>query len=107
MQYYHHFDPGFGPWAPSPVAQLLYFGLSNLFWIGLVGILLWGAIRSLHYQDRASLPSQAEEPSAMELLRRRYVLGEIDVATFEEMLQELLESEHLERPYRIQPPSLL
>ena len=108
MHMYHHFDPGPSPWAPSPFAQLLYFGFSNLFWIGLLGILLWSAIRSLHYQDRASsLPRQAEEPSALELLRRRYVLGEIDVATFEEMLQELLESEHLERPYRTPPPSLL
>jgi uncharacterized membrane protein len=105
MEYYHHVGPG--PGIGSPVAQLLYMGLSDLFWIGLIGILVWAAIRSLHHQDRATLPSQAEEPSALELLRRRYVLGEIDVATFEEMLQHVLESELLEHPRRVQPPSLL
>jgi hypothetical protein len=105
MQYHQHYGPGPGPWPP--VVQLLYIGFSNLFWIGLFGILLWTAIRSLHYQDRSSLPSSAEEPSALELLRRRYVLGEIDVSTFEEMLQQVLESEQLERHHKVQPPSLL
>ncbi|HEU0028466.1 MAG TPA: hypothetical protein VFQ25_15240 [Ktedonobacterales bacterium] len=38
----------------------------------------------------------ADDPSAFELLRRRYVVGEIDTPTFEEMTERLLLSEQAE-----------
>jgi len=101
MYQYHHF------YGPPTIFQLIFWGLSNLFWIGLIGVLAWSALRSFRSQDRRSLGAPADEPSALEVLRRRYVVGEIDVSTFEEMLQELLESEEHERVYRIPPPNTL
>jgi hypothetical protein len=41
-------------------------------------------------------PLTADDPSAFELLRRRYVVGEIDTPTFEEMTGRLLLSERAE-----------
>jgi hypothetical protein len=46
--------------------------------------------------NQRSLSAPDEEPSALELLRRRYILGQIDVETFEEMLVEVLELEEQE-----------
>jgi hypothetical protein len=99
---HHHFPYGaYGPGPWSPVAQLIFLGLSNLFWVGLIGLVVWTAIQSFRSGDRTPLPSPVPEPSPLELLRRRYVMGEIDVVTFEEMLQQLLESEERERTYEL------
>lgn len=48
-------------------------------------------------------PLLADEPSSFELLRRRYVVGEIDAPLFEEMTERLLVSEEAERR---RPPML-
>ncbi len=37
---------------------------------------------------------QPQQPSAMEILRRRYARGEIDAATFDQMRERLEASEH-------------
>jgi hypothetical protein len=91
-----HFHYGPPPGAYSPLAQLIYLGLANLFWIGLLGTMVWAVLRSFHPLNQRSLSAPDEEPSALELLRRRYILGQIDVETFEEMLVEVLELEEQE-----------
>jgi hypothetical protein len=60
-------------------------------------LFVWLAIQSRQRQNAAPPLAQASEPSAVELLRRRYVAGEIDTLTFEEMLGELMASEERER----------
>ena len=60
--------------------------LMLLFWVlaavGLVALMRWLASAG---DDRDT----SAEPSALELLRRRYASGEIDQATYREMKQEL------------------
>ncbi len=114
MHYNHHFG-GYGshgwygppPGAYPPLAQLLFFGLSNLFWIGLLATVIWAAVQAARMPARRALAKAGEEPSALELLRRSYVLGHIDIYTFEEMLTPLLESEEFEQYSRLSPPTLL
>lgn len=85
--------------------MLLLSGLSLLPWLAVLGLLAWAALRSWARQPVAP---QAEPTfgvggtSAAELLRLRYVLGEIDAATFEEMLEHVLASEAREDPLRRQ-----
>jgi uncharacterized membrane protein len=107
MPPYHHFPYGgygpgpYGGGPPSPGGQLIVFALSNIMWIGLIGLVLWTAMQSFRGTARTPLPRPARKPSPLELLRRRYIMGEIDVMTFEEQLQQLLESEERERIYKL------
>jgi putative membrane protein len=71
-----------------------FFGM--LFWVavwlGLVSLVVWAMIRPL---NRRTLPHrhewhiQSNEPSALEILGRRYARGEIDTATYEQMREHL------------------
>jgi hypothetical protein len=92
---FHHGPP---PGAYSPLAQLIYLGLANPFWIGLFGMMIWAVLRSTLSLNQRSLSAPEEEPSALERLRRRYILGQIDIETFEEGLMEVLELEEQDRP---------
>jgi hypothetical protein len=75
-------------------AHMVASGLFSLLWLVVLGAAIWGATRLL--ADRQSTAAIAE-PSALERLRRRYVQGEIDVATFAEMLDNLYATETPER----------
>jgi hypothetical protein len=93
----HFHQYGLPPGAYSPLAGVLYLGLANLFWIGLFGMMVWAVIRSGLSWNQRSLSAPEEEPSALERLRRRYILGQIDIDTFEEGLVEVLELEEQDR----------
>jgi hypothetical protein len=97
---YHHFHHGQPPGPYSLLAQLIYLGLTNLFWIGLFGMMVWAVLRSTLSVNQRSFSAPEEEPSALERLRRRYILGQIDIETFEEGLVEVLELEEQDRPLK-------
>jgi hypothetical protein len=83
--------------------MLLLSGLSLLPWLAVLGLLAWAALRSWSQQRSAPQTEPAlgvAGTSAAELLRLRYVLGEIDAVTFEEMLEHILASEAREDPVR-------
>ena len=69
------------------------------------GLLIWAALRLTSPRTSAitepALTSAA--PTAAQQLRRRYVLGEIDVMTFEDMLERIFASEVREgyAPWRL------
>jgi len=80
---------------------VLFMMLTALFWVILLGVLTWVAIRwaasggvfgprtsSTTGTDTRGAPT-AQEPSAHEIVARRYARGEIDAATYEEMLAHL------------------
>lgn len=78
--------PGWG-------GMFLMMVLSNILWIGLLGLLVWTVIR--WFVRRASSQGSREpfpfgsSPSAQEILRQRYARGEIDTTTFEHMRERL------------------
>ncbi|MGO8948319.1 MAG: hypothetical protein ACLQUY_11800 [Ktedonobacterales bacterium] len=110
---HHHFQWGPGgyggppPGAYPPLAQVLLYGLANLFWIGLLAAVIWATVQAGRMPDRRALKSSAEDLSALELLRRSYVLGQIDVDTFSEMVMPLLETEEFEHYHKLSPPTPL
>lgn len=61
--------------------------VGNLFWIALLGLLAWAIISWSGSRAHRLMPQKAETlgnmPSALEILRQRYVHGEIDALTFE------------------------
>ena len=83
-----------GLWLLLP---LLLF--SRLFWIVILALLIGALIRGLSWRNRPlafyrhapfytpGVPPL--QPSAMELLRRRYARGEIDAVTFDQMRERL------------------
>lgn len=96
----HQFGPhDFGAFGPGHLwLSALLTGLSLLWWIGVPLLLFWVGSRMLGQRQSQPEPLlQPVEASASEMLRRRYVLGEIDAATFERMLGRVMLSETQER----------
>lgn len=71
--------------------MLLWMTFWNLLWLVLLGLAIWALVRWL---GRSALNgkytnSPSTEPSALEILQRRYARGEIDAATFDQMRERL------------------
>src|SRR5215471_12222180 len=90
--------PGPGGWYFWP--HFLGAGLLALFWVGLLGLLIWGLLRLFSGRPRMSAPAAGSPwrpygtppvggPSAIEILRQRYARGEIDADTYQQMLERL------------------
>lgn len=69
--------------------MMLGMVLGNLLWFALLCLLIWGCIRWLGNRLSNNTHPLVSEPSAMEILRRRYARGEIDAVTFEQMKERL------------------
>jgi len=65
---------------------MMAFG--GILWIAILVILVWALIRWWERREPIS------GPSALEILRQRYVRGEIDTATFEQMRERLQVAGH-------------
>lgn len=73
----------YGSWG-----GMLVMMASVLFWVALLGVLLFFVVRRLGPQWSSRLDSP-RSLSAMEVLEQRYARGEIDDATFKRMRDEL------------------
>lgn len=99
----HHGYFGYGPYGGPPADHLFMSGMSALVLLAFIGLVVWAATMYYHRsQARRQLATQQEAPSAIELLRRRYVIGQIDLVTFEEMVYHVLKSEQHERLQQLQ-----
>jgi putative membrane protein len=82
---------------------LPFMALGSIFWLVLLGLLVATLVRwlggpryrsPLPFQQPVAQPfSPQPQPSALEILRRRYAAGEIDAATFDQMRERLEASE--------------
>ena len=73
--------------------MMLGMFLGTTLWILLLTVLIWALITWLNRRQNTSQPRQESlEPSALsvrEILSQRYVRGEIDQATFQQMREQL------------------
>jgi len=73
--------------------MMLGMFLGTTLWILLLTVLIWALITWLNRRQNTSQPRQESlEPSALsvrEILEQRYVRGEIDQATFQQMREQL------------------
>jgi uncharacterized membrane protein len=103
------------PYRPDSwwlMGHALTTGLATLFLLALLGVMAWMIWRALQESAARRQLVARPEPTALEQLRLRYVRGEIDALTFEEMTERLMASEHLDRPWLYdlphdQPPAAL
>src|SRR5690348_14811816 len=70
-------------WNAGPNwADALWMGFWTVLWVALLGLVLWGVMRLLARRPDASSAHawriQSDEPSALEILNRRYARGELD-----------------------------
>ena len=107
--YGHPWGHGYGhPWGHEYVLWpgTLLSALSTLIWVALFIWLAWLLLRwiipYLMPMFAGNFGMEAENPSALEILRRRYAAGEIDAVTFEQM-REQLESSSPRGYYGIHP----
>ncbi|HEV8191147.1 MAG TPA: hypothetical protein VGP82_06645 [Ktedonobacterales bacterium] len=96
---YFGYEP---PYGGSPAHQFLMSGISTMLWLAFIGLVVWGATMYFHRTRAQRQLATQEAPSAIELLRRRYVIGQIDLVSFEEMVYHVLESEQRERLHRLE-----
>lgn len=94
----HHWHGPFpGPYG-SPFGHFVVLGLSTLFLLLVLGGIAWIALRLLRRGQPLQAAALSAQPSALEIVRRRYATGQIDREAFEEMVGHLLASEERERP---------
>ncbi len=80
-----------GYYGPNTAWMGWSMALSALFWIALLGVIVWGITRLVGGRNRSTF--QTPPPlTAEEILRQRYARGEIDAQTYEAMRERLSES---------------
>ena len=85
-----------------PMYWNMSFGWADLFWmmawmtlwVGVFGLVIWAMMRSFgrrYWQPvrHHEWHIQSNEPSALEILNRRYARGELDSATYESMRERI------------------
>ncbi|RMD93186.1 MAG: SHOCT domain-containing protein [Calditrichaeota bacterium] len=65
----------------------MWFGW--LFWIVLIGLVIWG-VKAVLDSQRTTKPNLPQEDSAIEILKRRYAKGEIDEDEYEKGREMLM-----------------
>lgn len=73
--------------------SMTFMMLGSTLWIVFLVVLAWALIRWLNMRTTSPTPqadtAQKNSPTAIEILRQRYVRGEIDTTTFEQMREKL------------------
>ena len=72
---------------------MLWMGLGGIFWLVVLGLLIWALVYGLSRRAPASSLLPGHGPTALETLQQRYARGEIDVATYEQMRERLQSSQ--------------
>lgn len=73
---------------------MLWMGLGGLFWLLVVGLVIWAIARWLSDRTARDDRPPVRSSSALEILEQRYAHGEIDKMTFEQMREQLVAGQH-------------
>jgi len=75
-------------WSGGWVSWTMYLGMI-VFWVGVAALVIWG-ISGMVGTGQVHVVPQLPQESAVDVLKRRYAAGEIDVAEFEHKKRDLL-----------------
>lgn len=81
------------------VGMTAWMIISTLFWLGLAAIIVWALARLASRLGRGAGGSSGQ-PSATDIVKARYARGEIDAATYREMLAQLTAPDEAATPAR-------
>lgn len=86
-------------WGYGWGGMSLWMIIGSLFWIAVVGVVIWALVRWLSSRNQVTtVPPMGSGQSALEILRQRYARGEIDTATYEQMRERLEGSSVINAP---------
>ena len=75
--------------------------VSTLFWLGLAAVIIWALVRLASRFGRGPhISGSSGRPPAADIVRARYASGEIDAATFREMMAQLAAPGDVATPVR-------
>ena len=80
------------PWHPMDHMGWGGWALMVLFWLVVIGLIVWLVVVALGRGTRREPSGEADEDRAESILRERYARGEIDEDTYRRMLDELRRS---------------
>lgn len=87
MHYYPEMTGATSGW------MIVWMIVSALFWLGLAAVIVWALVRLASRFGRGprtgGMGGMGGQPSATDIVRARYARGEIDAATYREMLEQL------------------
>ncbi len=73
----------------SAWTSILWMGLGLLLWLAALGLIIWAVARMLGNRGTFTRSAAVNGPSALEILQQRYVRGDIDATTYEQMRERL------------------
>ncbi len=74
-------DRGYGWWGPSMMGGWNWAWLMPVFWIVVMGLVIWVVVSAVNRSSPAS--SAKSSDTALEILRQRYARGEINQEEYE------------------------
>ncbi len=76
---------GYGMMGPGMMGG---FGTMGIIWIVVLGLIIWAVVTAVHRPGESDSPARSAD-SALEILKRRYVRGDINKQEYEERKKDL------------------
>ncbi|HKW21849.1 MAG TPA: hypothetical protein VJO13_10765 [Ktedonobacterales bacterium] len=75
----------------SGASMTIWMIVATLFWVAVAALIVWALVRLISRSPRRETDTShtTVQPSAAEILKARYARGEIDGATFRDMMAQL------------------
>jgi len=80
---------GWGMMRPWMMAGYGWMWLIPVFWIVLVGLIIWAIVASVRSSHESKGSDSSKTDSALEMLKKRYARGEISKEEYEEKKKDL------------------
>jgi len=83
----------YGDWGMMGPGMMGGFGwmwLMPVFWMVILGLIIWAIVASVRSSSESKGSDSSKADSALELLKKRYALGEIDKQEYEEKKKDLV-----------------
>jgi putative membrane protein len=85
----------------SGASMTIWMIVATLFWVAVAALIVWALVRLISRSSRETDTSHTTfQPSAAEILKARFARGEIDGATFRDMMAQLTAADESVAPVK-------